>query len=223
VELPFEAVPIVQKDLVRRALDRGVPSMVATQMLESMTAAPRPTRAEASDVANAVLDGTDAVLLSGETAIGAYPVLAAAAAVRIAARAEAGSPAAVAGARAAGDGSDAAALAFAAVALAGTHADAEAIACYTRTGRTARMLAALRPRVPILAFSPDDGVLRRLAHVHGVIGVTCPPADPDAPHLALLAERLAATTQLPPGAAAVLVASTAEPGSGPNLLEIVHG
>src|SRR4051812_17254788 len=154
VEMPYEQVPLIQKQLVRRALDHGVPSIVATQMLESMTAAPRPTRAEASDVANAVFDGADAIMLSGETAIGAYPVQAAAAAARIAARCE------IQGAAYLPDGSsrppatDAEALAYAAVALASAHREVEAIACYTRTGRTARILSSLRPRVPVFAFSP---------------------------------------------------------------------
>lgn len=89
VEIPFEEVPIVQKELLRAARERGRPAAVATQMLESMIAAPRPTRAEASDVANAVLDGADAVLLSAETAIGRYPVAAAEAAARISRAAEA--------------------------------------------------------------------------------------------------------------------------------------
>ena len=84
VELPYEEVPIIQKQLVRRALDRGIPTIVATQMLESMVEAPRPTRAEASDVANAVFDGADAIMLSAETAIGKFPILAAEAAIRIA-------------------------------------------------------------------------------------------------------------------------------------------
>jgi pyruvate kinase len=220
VELPFEAVPVVQKQLVRRALDRGRPTIVATQMLESMTVAPRPTRAEASDVANAVIDGTDALLLSAETAIGAYPVLAVAAADRIARRVERDGAGWLApGAPPAAD-TDAGALAYAAVALALADAEVEGIACYTRTGQTARLLSALRPRVPIFAFAPDDQVVRRLALVHGVVPLACPPAGADAARLGLLAERLAAAGLVSPGGAAVLVASTAEPGSGPNLLEV---
>ena len=89
IEIPFEEVPIVQKELVARASARGVTSIVATQMLESMVHSPRPTRAEASDVANAVLDGATAILLSAETAIGAYPVESAATAMRIVRHAEA--------------------------------------------------------------------------------------------------------------------------------------
>src|SRR5581483_9158351 len=88
VELPMEEIPVLQKELLRRSRAAGKPTIVATQMLESMVHAPRPTRAEASDVANAVLDGADAIMLSAETAIGEFPVEAARAAVRIAEAAE---------------------------------------------------------------------------------------------------------------------------------------
>lgn len=91
-ELPFEEIPLVQKDLIRRAVAAGKPAIVATHMLRSMTASPRPTRAEASDVANAVLDGAEGILLSDETAIGRYPVEAARAAARIIEAAERGLP-----------------------------------------------------------------------------------------------------------------------------------
>ena len=145
VEMPYEEVPLIQKQLVRRALDHGVPSIVATQMLESMTAAPRPTRAEASDVANAVFDGADAIMLSGETAIGAYPVQAAEAAARIASLCEIQGAAYLPDGMSRPPGTDAEALAYAAVALTSAHTGIEAIGCYTRTGRTARLLSSLRP------------------------------------------------------------------------------
>ena len=220
VELPYEEVPIIQKQLLRRALDRGVPTIVATQMLESMITSPRPTRAEASDVANAIFDGADAIMLSGETAIGAFPLLAAEAAVRIARLCEErGSELLPAGAPPR-PGSDASALAYAAASVASNEPDVSAIACYTRTGRTARMIAALRPRVPILAFSPDPAVARRLALVRGVEARACvPPPDSDG-RLGLMAWLLGEDPTLPPGSAVVLVASTATPGSGPNLLEV---
>ena len=221
VELPFEDVPIIQKQLVRRALDLGVPAIVATQMLESMVAAPRPTRAEASDVANAIFDGADAILLSAETAIGAHPILAVETAARIAARCDRSGTAYLARGRVPSAETDADALAYAAVALADAHADVAAIASYTRTGRTARILSALRPRVPILAFSPDPDVVAELALVHGVNGRSCDAPAADA-RLELLTGQLEAESGLPAGAAVVLVASTASPGSGPNLLEVVR-
>jgi pyruvate kinase len=220
VELPYEEVPIIQKQLVRRALDRGIPSIVATQMLESMIASPRPTRAEASDVANAVFDGADAIMLSGETAIGAYPVLAAAAAARICRLCEQrGSEHLAAGAPPSSD-TDARALAYAAVALSNAENAIAGIACYTRTGSTARILASLRPRVPIFAFSPDPAVLTKLALVHGVVARTCVAATGTADRLGLMAWLLGESKSMPAGAAVVLVASTAAAGSGPNLLEV---
>jgi pyruvate kinase len=220
VELPYEEVPLIQKQLVRRALDRGVPSIVATQMLESMITSPRPTRAEASDVANAVFDGADAIMLSGETAIGTYPVLAAEAAARICRLCEQrGSEHLAQGAPPTSD-TDARALAYAAVALSAAENAIAGIACYTRTGSTARILASLRPRVPIFAFSPDPAVLTKLAHVHGVVARTCVPATGTADRLGLMAWLLGESRSMPAGAAVVLVASTAAAGSGPNLLEV---
>jgi pyruvate kinase len=218
VELPFEDVPIIQKQLVRRALDLGVPVIVATQMLESMVVAPRPTRAEASDVANAIFDGADAILLSAETAIGAHPVLAVETAARIAAECDRSGAAYLSSGRTPTAETDADALAYAAVALANAEADVSAIACYTRSGRTARILSSLRPRVPILAYSPDPVVVAELALVHGV-HARPGEAVADA-RLALLSGHLEAEPGLPAGGAVVLVASTAAPGSGPNLLEI---
>jgi pyruvate kinase len=220
VELPYEIVPILQKRLVRRALDRGIPSIVATQMLESMVTAPRPTRAEASDVANAVFDGADAIMLSAETAIGEHPVLAAEAAVRIALLAEReGRDLFVPGAPARAE-TDAGALAVAAATIASSEGGVAAIACYTRTGRTARVIASLRPPVPILAFSPDPAVIQRLALVHGVHPRPCVPPSELTERLDLMAWLLAEDGSLPPGSLVVLVASTATPGTGPNLLEL---
>ncbi|MCY7418768.1 MAG: pyruvate kinase, partial [Chloroflexi bacterium] len=137
VEVPYEDVPLIQKQLVRRALDRSVPSIVATQMLESMTSSPRPTRAEASDVANAVFDGADAIMLSAETAIGDYPVLAAEAASRIAWRCEVGGASLLPAGMSSSHkpdveaSNDVEALARAAAALVMADSDVEAIACYT--------------------------------------------------------------------------------------------
>ncbi len=220
VELPYEEVPLLQKQLVRRALDHGVPTIVATQMLESMIGSPRPTRAEASDVANAIFDGTDAIMLSGETAIGQHPILAAEAAVRICRLCEEQGADYLAAGAPPGADTDADALAFAAVALASADPHVSAVACYTRTGRTARILAALRPKVPIHAFSPDPAVVSRLALIHGVQARTCVPPGDGNERLGLMAWLIGEDQSLEPGTAVVLVASTARPGSGPNLLEV---
>ncbi len=216
VELPYEQVPIVQKQLLRRALDRGIPTIVATQMLESMTSAPRPTRAEASDVANAVFDGADAIMLSGETAIGAYPILAAEAAVRIASLCESDGSAYLPPGRSRSPDTDTGAIAYAAMALTTRSEGVAAIGCYTRTGRTARILSSLRPRVPILAFSPDPGIVDRLSLVHGVVARLCAALDETSDRIAGL-ERIVDDARLVRGGATVvLVTSTASPGSGPT-------
>ena len=219
VEMPYEEVPLIQKQLVRRALDHGVPSIVATQMLESMTAAPRPTRAEASDVANAVFDGADAIMLSGETAIGAFPVQAAEAAARIASLCESQGAAYLPDGMSRPPGTDAEALAYAAVALTSAHTGVEAIGCYTRTGRTARILSSLRPRVPVIAFSPDPDVVSGLSLVHAVVPRLCAALD-ESDRIGQLDRLLGEARLVADGTTVVLVSSTATPGSAPNLLGV---
>jgi pyruvate kinase len=179
VELPFEQVPLVQKKLIREANRHGKPVITATQMLESMIKAPRPTRAEASDVANAILDGTDAVMLSAETAVGAYPLEAVLAMDQIAREVESHRR----------DGDDHASVWQASAAhLKQPHVtarteDAIAVAvcaaaellrvplivCLTSSGFTARTVASYRPAVPILAVTPEVDTFRQLALIWGVV------------------------------------------------------
>ncbi len=167
VEMAPEEVPAAQKRIIRAANRKGKLVITATQMLESMIANPLPTRAEASDVANAIYDGTDAVMLSGETAVGRYPVEAVALMDRIVRRAEAefgawghDEPMEV-------GRDDAAAVAVAARELAHDR-DVAAIAVFTRTGRSAFLMAKVRPCVPILAFTPEAATYTRLAFAWGV-------------------------------------------------------
>jgi len=173
VELPFEKVPLVQKRLINEANRHGKPVITATQMLESMVHAPRPTRAEASDVANAILDGTDAVMLSAETAMGEYPEESVAAMDRIIREMEGNAP--PRDERRRGGVSTAGVAVEDAIAL-GTAAVARMlqtplIVTLTQGGFTARKVAAYRPPVPILAVTTVPLTYRQLALVWGVTPV----------------------------------------------------
>jgi pyruvate kinase len=186
VEVPFEEVPLMQKQIIREASIHGKPVITATQMLESMINAPRPTRAEASDVANAILDGTDAVMLSAETAVGNYPIEAVRAMDRIAREMEMQRPGrgvtldAALGRRTgegvnlpnhrAGQGGpvrteDAIAVA---VCAAAEMLSAPVILCFTSSGFTARKVATCRPTVPVFACTPEPETYRQLSLVWGV-------------------------------------------------------
>jgi pyruvate kinase len=181
VEIPLERVPTVQKKLIALARQAGKPVITATDMLDSMRNNPRPTRAEAGDVANAIYDGTDAVMLSGETAVGAYPVEAVACMDRIAIEAEAhfrevehvlpaiSEPGC--------DVDDQ--ITNAVVQLAG-HINAHAIITPTLSGRTARFIARHRPATAVIAPVPTEAILRQMAIVWGVQAVlmgTSRPGD----------------------------------------------
>jgi pyruvate kinase len=173
VELPLEQVPLVQKRAIRLARQAARPVIVATQMLESMISAPRPTRAEASDVANAVLDGADAVMLSAETSVGAYPVQAVATMAQIIVAAEqdwpftalAEPPETTGGAiaRAAGE--------------VGAAVGARALVAFTMTGDTARRLARCRSPIPLLAFTTEAATRSQLALTWGAEPFLVPPVE----------------------------------------------
>ncbi|MFW6321892.1 MAG: pyruvate kinase, partial [Halohasta sp.] len=171
VECPLEDVPIVQKRIIKKCVDAGVPVITATEMLDSMIHTRRPTRAEASDVANAVLDGTDAVMLSGETAIGDHPVRVVETMANIVKGVEATDEYAESIEQrvpTAKDQSRTEALARSARYLA-RDIGAAAIVAASESGYTAKKTAKFRPGVPIVATTPNDRVRRQLALVWGVI------------------------------------------------------
>lgn len=179
VEMPLEQVPIVQKRIILKAIQAGKAVITATQMLESMVKAPSPTRAEASDVANAIFDGTDAVMLSAETASGAFPIEAVAFMTRVARSVEASAefqtrlqelrpkPTSLT--------QDAIALAVDDVV---ESVGAKAIVTFTSTGGSARRIARTKPPVPILALTPSELVRNQLALVSDVFPILAPdPKD----------------------------------------------
>jgi pyruvate kinase len=208
LEMPLEKVPTAQKDITRRARLHGVPVIVATQVLESMTVEPRPTRAEVSDAANAVDDGVDAIMLAGETAAGAFPrkaVRVLDAIIREAESAKAVAPETSIGV----SGDQTQALCEAAVTLS-NRGDAAAIVAITRGGSTARRLAALRPRVPIIAACERSDVARRLTLHWGVLPMCTDIGENVDTAGTLVAREIVSRGLVAAGASVVLVSINAD-------------
>jgi pyruvate kinase len=223
VELSPEDVPIAQKTIIRRANQLAKPVVTATQMLESMTHNPRPTRAEASDVANAVLDGTDAVMLSGETAMGEYPLRTVVMMDRIICATEA-KP--IGPLRERVDdrrmGTEPEALADAACHVAQS-IDARAIVAFTRTGATAILLSEGRPSTPLLAFTPMASSRNRMALAWGVQPFLVQPAESVEERVTRMDGILVEKHGLQQGEAVVLtMAAPGAPAGSTNIMMIHH-
>jgi pyruvate kinase len=223
LEMPLEQVPRGQKQVTRRARALGVPVIVATQVLESMRTEPRPTRAEVSDAANAVDDGVDAIMLAGETAVGAFPVRAVQTldlVIRDAESIASGGTLVLENTfLLSGHGR---AICDAAVMLA-DNANATAIVAITRGGKTARVLSALRPRVPILAATDRADIHRRLILPWGVLPVLTDLSGDVNTAASRIGEELAVTGVIPRPSTIVVVSITPDLTSGlSNYLKLVR-
>jgi pyruvate kinase len=220
LEMPLERVPHAQKDITRRARRRGIPVILATQVLESMTVGSRPTRAEVNDAASAVDDGVDAIMLAGETAVGAFPVKAAmtldaiireAERLPVEATATVGSPPA---------GGHAQALCEAAVTLA-NRGEAHVIVAVTRSGVTARQLSALRPLAPIVATTDNRLLARRLLLPWGIVPVCVEIGEHVTEAAELIGQQLVARGLEPSGTVVVFVNASPDLSRGDaNYLKI---
>ncbi len=221
IEMPLSRIPLIQKDIVSECNRHAKNSIIATQMLESMTESPRPTRAEVSDVANAVLDGADAVMLSGETAVGRHPVEAVATMATIAEDVEASGHIEVPPLEGFEDGMPIpVAVSQSAVELA-AKLNAKVIITFTTSGFTARHHSASRPRTPILAVSPWESVVRRMALYWGVRAVQVPSVE-DTEEMIELAKQAAVDEGLAgPGDVVVLAAGLPlEVSDTTNLIQV---
>ncbi|MEJ5239885.1 MAG: pyruvate kinase [Anaerolineales bacterium] len=222
VELPPEQVPALQKHIIRAANRRAKLVITATQMLESMISNPRPTRAEASDVANAIFDGTDAVMLSAETASGEYPVQAVEMMARIVQEAEAHFVEwGLEQAQTLLEESDAASIARAVKALAEDR-DVAAVAVFTMQGHTAWLMSKVRPRVPILAFTPEVHTYFRLAFLWGVYPQKVPFAHTLEEMLAHVNAALLKQANIKPGDQVVLVCGFPVGALRPPNMALLH-
>ena len=211
LEMPLERVPRAQKEITRGARRQGIPVIVATQVLESMTKEARPTRAEVNDAANAVEDGVDAIMLAGETAAGAFPARTVLTLASIIREAEA-SPSVNEVQRRATDAlhnDHAQALCEAAVTLA-NRGEAQAIVAITRGGTTARRLSALRPRAPIIAATELTNTARRLTLHWGVVPLRADIGDNLEEASAHVSRQVVERGLVAPGAAAVFVSISSD-------------
>jgi pyruvate kinase len=207
VELPPEDVPVQQRRIISAAGQEMIPVITATQMLESMVDAPRPTRAESSDVANAAWDLSDALMLSGETAAGRYPVEAVAMMDRIIRKAEESAP----------DETDPSlhprtddhsyVVALAARQIVHSDENMRGVVCFTRSGYTAFLLSKVHPSAPIYGVSPSESVCRRLALARGVIPVLAPLVNTSEEMLRIVDTVLVEKGHLAEGEEAVVVGS----------------
>ncbi len=222
VEMPLEDVPLVQKRLIRKSIHAGKPVITATQMLESMVQSPTPTRAEVSDVANAIFDGTDAVMLSAETAVGAYPVEAVRVMDRVARRVEASAEYAekLRFLRPEPLHTTPDSIALASVDVAES-LPARVIAVFTASGRSVAHVARFRPAVPVAALTPSERVCRQLALVSGVYPRLAPdPKDTD-DMVRLAMERVRSLGVAEPGDRVVITAGVPFGVSGTtNMLRV---
>jgi len=225
IEIPTEQVPMSQKRIIERCNKAGIPVVTATQMLDSMIRNPRPTRAEASDVANAILDGTDAVMLSGETSIGRYPMEASQTMTRIICEVEEKqTDISVRPFRPHGENIDlsiARAVGSAARDVA-YNLDLAAIIAVTASGYTARMVSRYRPRAPIIAITSDERVQRQLNLCWGVMPLLAPRTHNTDEMIANAMQTVRKHGLVEKGDLAAITAGTAgsEPGTT-NLLQIL--
>jgi len=223
VETSPQQVPVLQKEIIRRCNRRGLPVITATQMLQSMIEHPRPTRAEASDVANAIFDGTDAVMLSAETAVGRYPAKAVAMIREISEIAEQEVACRVDETRS-GMSERVHPITDAigrAVVQVGQEIDASLIVTSTWSGYTARQVARERPRRPMVAFTPREDVVRQLALVWGVTPVLAPPYEATDDMLNTITRLLSERGEVNPGET-VVVAGGIPAGEGKTNFIKVH-
>lgn len=208
MEFPMEELPAIQRSIIRKSYSAGVSVITATQMLDSMMNCPRPTRAEVCDVAGAIYDGTSAVMLSGETAAGQFPVEAVATMARIAAATEQNIDyRARFDARTAQE-SDSITEAIAAAAVDAAHRlNAHAIVTFSRTGRAARLLAKYRPACPIVCVTPDPLIQRQAMLIWGVVPLLLPSA-PAAEPLTAAINAAADAGWMPAGYRTIVVAGS---------------